>query len=204
MDKVPPKFEFPDENKLLERCLRQDKESWDKFVERYSRLISHAIVKTLKRYSVTPQNQVVDDLFQTVFLSLLENKCKKLRQFRRKCKLSGWLHIIAVRVTIDYLRKQSDHLSLNNEKDERIPLIESITNGNPLSDKLLELEEEKKIFEQIKKSLTSRELLFVELYYHHELSLTEISKILNTNENNVYQLKSRVREKMEKIVKKFL
>ena len=181
---------LPDERKLLDRCLAQDKEAWDTFVETYNRLISHAIAQTLKKYSVSPETHVVDDLFHTVFLSLVENNCKKLRQFQWKCKLSSWLHIIAVRVTIDYLRKQSEHLSLNGETDEKIPLKERIANGNPLPDELLESKEKERIFEQIKSTLTSRERLFVELYYCRELSPNEIARILNTTTNNVYQLKN--------------
>lgn len=193
-----------DERKLLEGCLSQDREAWNKFVERYTRLISHAIVQTLKRYSVAPENQVVDDLFHTVFLSLIENNCKKLRRFRWRCKLSGWLHMIAVRVTIDYLRKQKEHLSLNGDTDEEIPLKERIPNGNPLPGRLVELKEEKRIFEQIKRALTSREQLFVELYYCRELSPTEIARILNVTANNVYQLKSRIRDKMKEMAEKFM
>jgi len=195
---------FTDESKLLKGCLSQDKKSWDIFVKRYNRLISHAIVQTLNRYSFTPENHIVDDLFHTVFLSLIEDNCKKLRQFRWKCKLSNWLHIIAVRVTIDYLRKQSEHLSLNGETDEEIPLKERVANGNPLPGEIIELKEEKRIFEQIKRSLTSRERLFVELCYRRELSADEIARILNTTANNIYQLKSTVREKMKKMVEKLL
>lgn len=204
LDKNRIAFGLPDERKLLEGCLAQDKQAWDTFVEKYNRLISHAIVITLKKYSFTTEDHLVGDLFHTVFLSLIENNCKKLRQFRWKCKLSSWLHIIAVRVTIDYLRKQSDHLSLNGETDEEIPLKERITNGNPLADELIELKEEERIFEQIKKTLTSRERLFVELYYCRELSAAETARILNTTANNVYQLKSRVREKMKEAAGKLL
>ena len=101
------KFKFSDDNSLLERCLAQDKKAWDVFVDRYNRLIYNAIVQTLNKYSFAIENQIVDDLFQTVFLSLIEYNYKKLRQFQGKCKLSSWLHIIAVRITINFLRKQS-------------------------------------------------------------------------------------------------
>ena len=62
---------YNSDTKLIKACLAQDKEAWDMFVEKYSRLICHAIVNTLKKYSIAPENQVVDDLFHTVFLSLI-------------------------------------------------------------------------------------------------------------------------------------
>ena len=195
---------FHDDIKLVERCISQDKKAWDAFVKKYNRLISHSIVQTLTRYFFSLENQIVEDLFHSVFLSLIEDNCKKLRQFRWRCSLSSWLHVIAARVTIDYLRKQSTGFSLNGETDDEIPLKDKLTNGNPLPDEILEHKEEKVIFEQIKKSLTKRELIFLELYYSRELSPFEISRILNTTENNVYQLKNLVRKKMKNVVGKFL
>ena len=52
MDKNRMRLESPDERKLLQGCLAQDKEAWDTFVETYNRLISHAIAQTLKKYSI--------------------------------------------------------------------------------------------------------------------------------------------------------
>lgn len=194
------KADFQNEKKLLEGCVRQDKKSWDAFVERYHRLISHSIVLTLKRYAFPLENQIVEELFNTTFLSLLEDNCKKLRQFRWKCSLSSWLHIIAARVTIDFLRKQTEDISLNGETNDEVPLRDRTVNGNPLPDELVEHKEERAIFEQIKHGLTNREQFFIELYYNRELSASEISRIMNTTENNVYQMKSLVRKKMKRIL----
>ena len=198
------KFRSLDEKTLLERCLKQDKKAWDVFVDRYHRIISHAIVHTLRKYSFGTEHQVIDDLFHTVFLSLIEHNYKKLREFQWKCKLSSWLHIISVRTTIDFLRKQTDILSLNGETNEELSLKEGLTNGNPKPDEIVEMEEEKTIFNQIKTNLKTREQFFVELYYCRELSSPEVAKIMNITENNVYQMKSRVREKLKSIAEKYL
>jgi RNA polymerase sigma factor (sigma-70 family) len=197
------KFRFSDENTILERCLAQDKKAWDVFVDRYNRLIYNAIVQTLNKYSFPIENQIVDDLFQTVFLSLIEYNYKKLRQFQGKCKLSGWLHIIAVRITIDFLRKKSISLSLNGETEQERSIKESIANGNPLPDEVIDQEEEKIIFDKVKSELKTKEQLFIELYYNREFSSVKVAKIMNITPNNVYQIKSRVREKMRTIVKKY-
>ena len=73
---------FHDDIKLVERCISQDKKAWDAFVEKYKRLTSHSIVQALKRYLFSLENQIVEDLFHTVFLLLIEDNCKKLKQFR--------------------------------------------------------------------------------------------------------------------------
>ena len=202
VDKI--RMKFPSEKKLLDRCLAQDKKAWDTFVEKYNRLISHAIIQTLEKYSFGPASQIIPDLFHTVFLSIIEDNCKKLRQFQWKCSLSSGLHLIGVRVTVDYLRKQSEHPSLNGETASERSLKEGMVNGNPLPDRVIELKDETRVFQQIKKELTSKERLFVELCYSRELPPAEIAKILNTTQNNVYQIKSRVREKMKKIAGELL
>lgn len=197
-------IESPKEKELLERCLSQDKKAWDAFVDQYTGLISHAIAQTLQTYSVPQANQVIPDLFHIVFLSIIENDCKKLRQFQWKCSLSSWLHLIAVTVTVDYLRKQSKHLPLNGETGPDESLSEEIPDSNPLPDRIIELKDEKRLLQQIKKDLSSKERLFLELCYSRELPPARISKILNTTENNVYQLKNRIREKMKKMAGRLL
>ena len=204
MNDILTEFAFPDEKKLLKRCLTKDKKAWDAFVERYEPLISNAILQTLNKYSFDRPTQVVPDLFHTVFLSLIEHDYKKLRQFQEKSRLSTWLYVIAIRVTVDYLRKQSKYVSLDGETDETLAEREGIANGGPLPDTLIELKQEKEIFQQIKKLLTSREQLFVELCYTRELASSKIAAILKTTENNVYQLKNRIRQKMKKIADEFL
>ena len=195
---------FISERTLLKRCLENDKRAWDAFVERYNRVIYSAILHTLKKYSFPEENQIIDDLFQTVFLSLIEFDFKKLRQFKGKCKLSSWLHIISVRMTIDFLRKKKKQLSLNGDTDEEKSIKEGLTNGKPLPDDLLDQKDDQKLFEMIKNQLNARERLFVELFYVKELSPAEVSKIMNITQNNVYQIKNRVRNKMAKIAKDLL
>jgi len=193
-----------DEKALLKRCLEDDKRAWDTFVERYNRVIYGAIVQTLTKYSFSEKNQVIEDLFQTVFLSLIEFNFKKLRQFQGKCKLSSWLHIISARIAIDFLRKKKEQFSLNGETDQEKSFKEGLTNGKPLPDDLLNQKDEQKLYEIIKNQLNARDRLFVELFYVKELSPAEVSKIMNITPNNVYQIKNRVRNTMAKIAKDLL
>jgi RNA polymerase sigma factor (sigma-70 family) len=204
MDHDRHRFGSHNEKRLLEKCLAGDKGAWDIFVEGYSGLISQAIIRTLNRYAAQADRQIVEDIFQTVFLSLIADNFKKLNQFRHKCKLSTWLYTVAVRVTIDHLRKRTEHLSLNGQCGEEKPLKETLTSGNPGPSEVLERKEEKEIFEQIKETLTARERLFVELFYHRELNPDKIARIMNTNKNNVYQMKNLVGKKMQRIMNRFL
>ncbi len=96
------------EKTLLTGCLKGEKAPWDAFVLQYSSLVYHTIKKTFSLYHKEPHSNLVDDLYQEFFLSLLCDDFRKLRQFRgdRGCSLASWLRIVAARLTVDFLRKQ--------------------------------------------------------------------------------------------------
>lgn len=95
------------EKTLLAGCLNGDKAAWDAFVLQYSSLVHHTIKKTLIFRHTEISSDLVDDLFQEVFLSLVKDDFFQLRRFRgdRGCTLASWLRMIAARRTIDHLRK---------------------------------------------------------------------------------------------------
>jgi RNA polymerase sigma-70 factor (ECF subfamily) len=98
----------PQEQSLIADCVRGDKAAWDSFVERYSKLVYHTIKTTASfRQAETPPG-FADDLFQDVFLSLVQDDFAQLRRFRgdNGCTLASWLRMIAARRTVDHLRKQ--------------------------------------------------------------------------------------------------
>jgi len=57
------------EKELLGRCIRGDKQAWDLFVLRYSRLVYHCLYQTLKGKGPHIQSETVEDLHQEVFAS---------------------------------------------------------------------------------------------------------------------------------------
>ena len=191
------RFRLSEEKELLEACLTGNKEAWDAFVERHTDLIYKAILRALKKYSFDRNDQAVADLFNSVFVSLLENDRRKLRQFRWKCSLSSWVYLIATRVTVDFLRRQTpEPLPLNGDGTDETPLGHRMPDQTPLPDRQLEMKELERIAAEAKKQLTSSERLFLELFFERGLSASEVARILNTNPNNVYQMKHRLMKKM--------
>lgn len=85
------------EKNLFGACLDGEKSSWDTFVLQYAGLVYHTIEKTFDYYHTESRGDVVEDLFQDFFLSLIRDNFKKLRQFKgdRGCSLSSWLRVIA-------------------------------------------------------------------------------------------------------------
>ena len=132
------------------------------------------------------------------------NNYKKLRQFQGACSLPSWIRLISTRITIDYLRKQRDSLSLDGESEtERKVATQLIDNGLSAQEEM-EQKERKRILEEISAKLTPRERLFLTLYYQKELPASEVAKILNATKGAVYTMKNRLQEKLRSLIGDYL
>jgi RNA polymerase sigma-70 factor (ECF subfamily) len=144
-----------------------------------------------------------EDLFHTVFQALLENDCRKLRQFQGRCSLSGWLGIISTRIVIDHLRKQRNLLSLDVEDDEGIRLIDRMAGQHPsvsLEEDLSRRQELSLVSAALETASPEDRLLAV-LAFQRDLPVHEIAGVLNISQEAVHvrkhRLKERLRSKLE-------
>lgn len=193
-----------DDFKLLTECTSGNREAWDIFVKRYSKLVYYSITKTLKSYiSYLPQEDV-EDIFNNIFLSFIENNYKKLRQFeaRHGCTLSSWVRLISIRYTIDFLRSQRKHISMNDDSNTRRPFIDTLPTNQVSFEKQIEFTETERAIKMAMDALPSSDKLFVKLHYEKELPPEEIASIMNISVNTVYSKKNRIKEKIKKILKK--
>ena len=173
-------------------------------MDRFAGLIYHSVNTTLAKSKYMLDGDDIKDLVNTVFLLLHENNYKKLRQFEGNCSLASWIRLISVRLTIDFLRKRKVTLSLNGDSDVEKKLAHTLTNESLSAPEKLEEEERRQIFAEIKKSLTPREQMFVELHYNRELPPRKVAKAMGSSLGAIYTLKNRVREKLKKMVNNFL
>ena len=192
-----------DDFTLLAESIAGKREAWESLVKRYSKLIYFSINKTLKSYSHYLQEGDVADIHNSIFLSLLENNCKKLRQFKGKhgCSLSSWIRLISIRQTIDFLRSQKQHVSIDREEDEMSPLMERIPDKELPVKEQLELSENERILKKAMDELPSSDRFFVKLYYEKELPPEEIANIMHVSVSAIYSKNNRIREKIKNILK---
>ncbi|MBI4487923.1 MAG: sigma-70 family RNA polymerase sigma factor [Deltaproteobacteria bacterium] len=183
------------EKALLASCVNGEKAAWDAFVLQYSGLVYHTIKKTFTLYHTEPRPDLVEDLFQEFFLSLLHDDFKKLRQFRgdRGCSLASWLRVAAARLTIDYLRKQGP---------SKVELAATLPHDQPDPSNSLIDEEQERSLSQILQALPSRDRLFIDLYFRQSLAPEEIASMLRVSVSAVYTQKSRILDKLREILQK--
>jgi len=183
------------EKTLIASCLRSEKAAWDSFVLQYSNLVYHTIKKTLKLHHAEPRADLVEDLYQEFFISLLRNDYKKLRQFRgaHGCSLASWLRLLTVRLTIDFLRKQGPNsgevagATSRYDPDPAEPLLN---------------EQQEKLLNQAIQTLSPRDRILLDLCYRQALASEEVAQLLKTSVNAVYTQKSRVLEKIREVLRR--
>jgi RNA polymerase sigma factor (sigma-70 family) len=182
------------ERSLLVGCLEGDKAAWDAFVLQYSSLVYHTIKKTLASYHVETAPHLVEDLFQDVFVALLREDFRKLRQFRgeRECSLATWLRLVTSRLTIDFLR--------NRDSSSLAPLQESFEQPD-VPTLVIEREDEEAIARAVG-HLAPRERLIIDLCFVRAVPPEEIAAIFRISVSAVYTQKSRILAKLRKILEK--
>ncbi len=184
------------DKQLLERCLQGDAAAWDRFIRRFSPLVYYAIQKVV--HAAETEADEIADLHNDIFLSLMENAGRKLRQYEGKngCSVSTWIRVIAIRASIDHLKKKKRTAPLHEAEVES-----ALIQAPQATDHLVE-DEEKRILKQLIDELPPGDQLFLRLLYYEEVSCAEIARLFRTTPNAVYSRGNYLREKLKEALRK--
>jgi len=187
-----------DDLEFVRRCLKSDKQAWDEFVDKYSRLIYnyiHSISKT-KGSILTQEN--AENIFQDIFLALIKDNFKKLRSFKARngCSLASWLRQVVINYTIDYIRKLKPLLSIDEESDESFSLKDILTDGSISHRDTITYEEKAGHLKDCIGRLNNDDKFFLELYINRGLSLEELKDLFKISRGAIDMRKSRIVERL--------
>ena len=192
-----------DDFNLIKRCVTGDKKSWNEFVDKFTRLIYDSILRTFREFGCETYREVLDDLHNDVFVSLLEHQYRSLRIFKghNGCKLAHYIRTISVRKTIDYLRKLRDTSSLdegnkNGQRDISQFLKELVVSD---SYEVLEEKEAVQIVEMLLSELKERERRLCQMFFIDREEPEYIAEQLGISIQNFYVSKQRVLKKLKEI-----
>ena len=191
---------LPD-RELLSLCAQGNTEAWDFFVEHYSRLLYNAIHTTMRKYVSDYLREDVEDIFSQIFESLLNDNCRRMKQFRgeRNSSVATWLRVIAVNRTINHITRTRTHISLDDESERAQSIRTGIKSDQPSVPEQLSNAQEQQILKMIVEKLKPQEQLI--LHYHLEgLSSKEISRIVSKTQNAIDSQLSRTRKKLNEIL----
>jgi RNA polymerase sigma factor (sigma-70 family) len=189
-----------DDLEFVRKCIKDDPNAWNEFIEKYSRLIYNYIYQVLKAKSVHQTNeQHVDDIFQEIFLLLTQNNFRKLSTFKAKnnCRLASWLRQVVVNYTIDYLRKVKPVISLDEESDSEFSLKNTLSDHSPAPSESLESKEKVSGLKDCIRKLDTDDKFFMELHLNQGITLEELKMIFKVSRGAVDMRKSRIIERLK-------
>ena len=97
----------PIDQALIKECLTGDVRAWTTFIRRFGRLIRAVVTKTAQRRGWNITAADCDDITAEVFAQLVYRNAASLRLFAGRSTLTTYLTVIARRVTVRAMLKQS-------------------------------------------------------------------------------------------------
>jgi len=147
----------------------------------------------------------LEDIHNGIFLALIENSYKKLRQFQglNGCSVSSWLVTVATNYTLNFLRDRKDAVSLDaSPADDTNSLIDTITDEGPTVFDILAESEQYQLLRELMESLNPKEKLFLKYFYEDDLPPEEIASLMSVSVSTIYSTKSRIIDKLRTMAKK--
>ena len=170
---------------------------WNDFVGRYERLITSCVLKVLRRYGAVFSGEDLDDLVGDVWLTLLRDDMRKLRQYdeSRGFRIASFIGLVATNTTIDHLRsRQAETAPLDEVMESHVALAQTSPRDS------VEDREQAELARMALGRLTTDERAFVVECFHAERSPEELARRLGITTNTVYSRKFKIREKLARIV----
>jgi RNA polymerase sigma-70 factor (ECF subfamily) len=188
-----------EDRRLLSRCFSGDSEAADRLVRQFSNLVYKTVHHTFLVNQAAFTREDVEDLHNTVFLRLFDNRCKKLKQYQGKngCSLASWIRLVTVRTVLNELRRKGvDSVGSHRRRKplEEVPEIRENQDGPRAQ--MVRAEQERLLKDSFEK-LPPRYRLFIELHFVRELPLAEVAAAMQLTMDNVYTIKHRAIRKLK-------
>lgn len=175
---------------IINQIIEGDTKAFSILVDRYKDLVFTLTLRMLKHKEEA--EEVAQDTFVKVF--------KSLSKFKGESKFSTWIYRVAYNTCLDRLKR-------NKRKFNEVAIDEFTEHKIKTIDNALEhivKHEQEQTMQECLQLLPSDDGFLLTLFYFEELSLEEISKILNLEVNNVKVKLFRSRKKLATILKQRL
>lgn len=188
-----------DDLEFVQRCVSQDKDAWNEFVERYSRLIYKYIHSVLNNKGISAEQGDCADICQEIFHSLISDNFKKLKSFRAKngCSLASWLRQVTVNFTIDYLRQKKPAVTIEQQDPDKLPLKDTIAADSVSAADALTGSENIAALRDCINRLNTGDKYFLELYLNRGVALEGLKGFLKLSRSGIDMRKARIIQRLK-------
>ena len=191
-----------EDRRLLSKCISGQPETSELFVREFSNLVYKSVRHTLITRQTLFNKEDLEDLHNTVFLQLFENRCKKLKQYegRNGCSLASWIRIVTVRIVLNQLRKKGPDAMTQQVKNiplEDLPELKMEV-AEPGAD--MEKAEQNRLLRDGIRNLSPRDRLFMKLHIDKGLPIEEVAEIMRLSIINAYSVKHRAIQRLKSYI----
>jgi RNA polymerase sigma factor (sigma-70 family) len=152
----------------------------------FRKLILNAVRRSCRTYARYSNKDDMEDIAQSIVLSLIKNDCRSLRSFESRSSLKTWLQRIANYVTFHFYCTQKDVISL-----------EDLSSGEQAYTPNYD---DKVLHDEITHKLTKGQRELLE-FIRKGLKTNEIAERMRIEPDSVSRSKNRLREKIGKLLK---
>ncbi|MBT8290534.1 MAG: RNA polymerase sigma factor [Muriicola sp.] len=177
---------LPEDKELISRSLAGDHVAYGVLVDRYKYLIFTLACRLLKN------KEDAEEIAQDTFVKAFE----ALETFKGDAKFSSWLYRIAYRKSLDRIKQNKRQPFLKSIDDDGVRELKA-------SGSILEAIDRKERSELLKATidrLPEIDSALVTLYYYEQLTIREISEIMDMSQNAIKVRLFRSRKQLEDLL----
>lgn len=184
----------PDETRMVQDVLSGDRRAFIKLIKQYEGLVLHIVTPLIG----TGADR--EDICQDVFMKVYE----KLNTFQFRSKLGTWIGNIAYNTSVNFLQKKRNILlsSLVSPGNE-IAFLETADTDISDPEEIMIRHEDVQHLNRAIDTLTEFQKTVLLLFYKDELSLDEISSVMempvNTVKSHLFRAKNSLKQLMQKM-----
>ncbi len=183
----------------LAAYLAGDADGADRLIAVFGGVVREAIARFLA-FRVRSRLDLAEDLTHEVFLALLRDDGRKLRTFvgRHGCSFAAWLKVVAVRLTIDRLRRDARQVALDDDTPHMLEVRRTLRSDGPDPEDVMQGAETADRLKRAMADLAQKDRLLAEMHLVRGAPLEDVAQLLGVSMNAAYVRKSRVLDRLRR------
>ena len=175
------------ETSIINQIIGGNTQAFAELVDGYKDLVFTLAIRMLKNREEA--EEVSQDTFVKVY--------KALPKFKGDSKLSTWVYKVAYNTCLDRIKKnkrRQNEVAIDSFTENQIKTLDNALEA-------METAEQQKMIQDCLQQLASKDSFLLTLFYFEELSLEEISHIVNMTPNTIKVNIHRARNRLANILK---
>ena len=166
-----------DDNILVKAHLQGDKTAFEVLFKKYREMVSRLV------FSIVKEESRVEDTVQDVFVLLFRN----LSKFRGQSALKTWIYRITVNEALRQISRSKRWVQMpeGDVEPSQVPAAIVVFNHGTSPERVLIEGEQRELIQSGLRQLKADHRVILTLYYLEDLSVQELSKVLEIPEGSV-------------------